>query len=193
VASLTFGFFRCVLELHAIAGSDSSGGGRFEVAMTEKERGRFLIGVRTTTNKYYNMLGRVDAECCDCSRALDRESIREAIRSTVGFEKLNRMVIEVLERWMDKELRQQLEAAIAVSNSDGQMHALKDVSELQHTLGSILHMKGRYNESIELMEASLKLQQTICGKDDLYTCKRAGFFCVGGMQSRAPCDVVVFR
>jgi tetratricopeptide (TPR) repeat protein len=167
--------FRCVLELHAIAGSELSAGGRFEVAMTDKERGRFLTGVRTSTDAYYNMLGRVDAECCDCSRALDRENIREAIRSTVGFLKLNRMVIEVLEGWMEKELRQQLKAAIAVSNSDGQIQNLKNLSEWQHTLGTVLHQQGRYDESIALMETCLKLQQTLCGKDDLlnhlYTCK----------------------
>ena len=136
--------------------------------MTDKERGRFLTGVRTSTHAYYNMLGRVDAECCDCSRALDRESIREAIRSTVGFVQLNRMVIEVLEGWMEKELRRQLEAAIAVSNSDGQTQNLMDLSDWQFVLGTVLHQQGRYDESIALMETCLKLQQTVCGKDDRF-------------------------
>ncbi len=183
-AILTFRLLRCVLELHAIA---ASGRGRFEVAMTEKERHRFLNEVRTSTQIYYNMLGRVDAECSDCSRAVDRESIHQAIRSTVGFAKLNRMVIEVLEGWMDKELRRQLKACEAFSDGygDGHVHA----SEWQHTLGVVLHQQGRYDESIAFQESSLKHQQTVHGDDDLRTCKLQGV----GWSPVAPSDAFTFR
>ena len=49
---------------------------------------------------YYDTLGRVNAETSDCSRALDRESIHEGIRRSVGFAKLSRAVFGVMEEWM---------------------------------------------------------------------------------------------
>ncbi len=134
--------------------------------MTDKERGRFLSEMSSSTQIYYNMLGRVDAERSDCSRASDRTSIHDAIRSTVGFAKLNRMVIEVLEGWMDKELRQQL-AASEASNGDGNANP----TAWKHTLGIVLHQQGRFQEATELMEASLKLVQAAYGDDDPQTCK----------------------
>ncbi len=105
--------------------------------MTDKERGRFLSEIESSTQIYYNMLRRVDAERSDCSRASDRTSIHDAIRNTVGFAKLNRMVIEVLEGWMEKELRRQLDAS-EDSNDDGN----ENLTAWKHTLGIVLHQQG---------------------------------------------------
>jgi hypothetical protein len=159
---MSFGCNRCVLELHAIAGNDGTGGGRFEVAMTAQERNRFLNGVRYSTKMYYNMLGHVNAESSDCSRAVDRESIHEAIRSSVGFAKLNRIVFQVLEGWMEKELRQQLEWS-AASKAENAVH------EWQHVLATVLMQQGRLVESVALLEACLKHLQRVHGEDDLKT------------------------
>ena len=78
---------RCVLELHAIARKKEEGGGRFAVAMTAQENERFLRGIRENYGEYYGMLGRVNAETSDCSRASDRESIHEGIRRSVGLDR----------------------------------------------------------------------------------------------------------
>jgi hypothetical protein len=94
------------------------------------------------------------------------------------------MVIEVLEGWMDKELRRQLEASEA-SKSCG--HA--QVSGWQHTLGIVLHQQGRYHESIALMEAALKHLQTLHGDDDLETCKQEGV----GWPPVVLSDAFIFR
>ena len=64
--------------------------------MTAQENERFLRSIRKYYDQYYEMLGRVNAETSDCSRAEDRESIREGIRRSVGFAKLSRMVFGVM-------------------------------------------------------------------------------------------------
>jgi hypothetical protein len=79
-----------VLELHAIAVKKAEGGGRFEVAMTAPEKRRFLDGISRDDRAYYNMLGRVNVERSECSRAADRESIHAGIRDSVGFGALGR-------------------------------------------------------------------------------------------------------
>jgi len=68
---------RCVLELHAIASKKEKGEGRFALAMTAKENDQFLRSIEKDHGQYYSMLGRVNAEASDCSRAEDRESIHE--------------------------------------------------------------------------------------------------------------------
>jgi hypothetical protein len=88
-----------VLELHAIASKKEEGEGRFAVAMTAQEKERFLKSIKADYGEYYGMLGRVNAETSDCSRASDRESIHEGIRRSVGFAKLSRMVFGVMEGW----------------------------------------------------------------------------------------------
>jgi hypothetical protein len=106
-----------VLELHAIASKKEEGGARFAVAMTAQENERFLKNIKKDFGKYYHMLGRVNAETSDCSRASDRESIHEGIRRSVGFAKLSRMVFGVMEGWMEERLRGQV-AACAVAGDE---------------------------------------------------------------------------
>ena len=99
---------RCVLEPHAIAAKKAEGEGEFAVAMTAKERLRFLQGIKCDHKEYYKMLGTVNAEASDCSRPADRVSIHDGIRGSVGFGPLSRMVFGVLEEWMEGQLRAQM-------------------------------------------------------------------------------------
>ena len=87
-----------MLELHAIAVKKAEGGGRFEVAMTAREKRRFLDGISCDTGAYYNMLGRVNVERSECWRAADRDSIHARIRGSVGFAALGRMMFGATSR-----------------------------------------------------------------------------------------------
>ena len=135
-----------MLELHAIASKMEEGGGQFAVAMTAQENERFLTGIRKDYGQYYDMLGRVNAETSDCSRASDRESIHEGIRRSVGFAKLSRMVLGVMEGLMEERLRRQL-AASAAAGDDYEAMSWKN------SLGSLLGCQGRHEESVVLHEA----------------------------------------
>jgi hypothetical protein len=140
---------RCVLELHAIASKKAEGGGRFAVAMTARENRRFLSGIESNHTQYYSMLGRVNAETSECSRAADRESIHEAIRRSVGFAGLNRMVFGVMEGWMEETLRAQAAASAAAGDDEMAM-------AWNSTLACVLVLQGRNTEAAGMQEASLK-------------------------------------
>ena len=137
-----------MLELHAIASKKEEGGGRFAVAMTSQENRRFLTGIRDDHRQYYSMLGRVNAETSDCSRAADRESIHEGIRRSVGFGKLSRMVFGVMEGWMEERLRGQAAASAAAGDESEAM-------DWKEVLATIFSKQGRSGEAVELYEASL--------------------------------------
>ena len=147
-----------MLELHAIASKKEEGGGRFAVAMTAQENQRFLRGVRVDFKAYYNMLGRVNAETSDCSRAADRESIHEGIRRSVGFEKLSRMVFGVMEGWMEERLRGQAAASAAAGDEEGAMG-------FNVSLANILIDQGRHDEAVVICEAVLKYKLRVLSEN----------------------------
>jgi hypothetical protein len=143
-----------VLELHAIASKKQEGGGRFAVAMTEQENERFLTGIRRDYEKYYSMLGRVNAEASDCSRAADRESIHEGIRRSVGFGKLSRMLFGVMEGWMEEELRRQTAANAAAGDEEEELR-------WNQTLARLLLQQGRNDEAVVIFEACVKISRRV--------------------------------
>jgi len=135
--------------LHSIAIKKKEGGGRFAVAMTAQENQRFLTGIRNDYQQYYSMLGRVNVETSDCSRAADRESIHEGIRRSVGFVKLSRMVFSVMEGWMEEQLRRQAVSSTAVGDE-------KKAMAWNATLAAMFSEQGRHDEAVVMCEAVLK-------------------------------------
>ena len=130
------------------------GGGEFAVAMTAEERLRFLQGIKRDPNEYYKMLGTINAETSDCSRPAERASIHESIRSSVGFVKLSRMVLEVLEEWMEGQLRLQ-----AASCEDAGDEA--EGMEWTRTFASMLLDQGRLNEALSMFERVLEFRRRV--------------------------------
>jgi hypothetical protein len=145
---------RCVLELHAIAARKEEGGGEFAVAMTAKERLRFLRGIKADFNEYYTMLGTVNAETSECSRSDDRASIHDGIRSSVGFGKLSRMVFVVLEEWMEGQLRAQVASCEEASDD-------VEAMEWNQTLALVLMQQGRHADALAMGEQVLEFQRRV--------------------------------
>jgi hypothetical protein len=146
--------FRCVLELHAIASKKQEGGGRFAIAMTAQENQRFLTGIQNDYKQYYNMLGRVNAEASECSRAADRESIHEGIRRSVGFTRLSRMVFGVMEGWMEEQLRWQAAACAAAGDEKAAM-------DWNLTLALMFLEQGRRDDAVVIFEAVLEYRRRV--------------------------------
>jgi tetratricopeptide (TPR) repeat protein len=145
---------RCVLELHAIAVSKAESRGEFAVAMAADERARFLKGIKSDYNEYYMMLGTVNAEASDCSRRDDRISIHDSIRSSVGFVLLSRMVFQVLEAWMEEQLRAQ---AASCDEAEG--------IDWTRALANVLLDQGKLNEALAMFEKVLEYRRRVLPED----------------------------
>ncbi len=137
----------------------AEGGGRFEVAMTAPEKRRFLDGISRDPGAYYNMLGRVNVDRSECSRAADRESIHAGIRDSVGFAALGRMVFGVMEEWMVEELRAEVAARQRDGDEEGEMW-WSDV------MGGVLLNQGRLEEAVEFQERALGISRRVLSEDD---------------------------
>ncbi len=86
---------------------------------------------------YYNMLGSVDVERSDCSRAADLESIHAGIQDCVGFGQLGRVVFGVMEERMVGQVR----ALTAAKGEEG-----NEPQEMRWScvLGDVLGQQGRH-------------------------------------------------
>jgi tetratricopeptide (TPR) repeat protein len=134
---------RCVLELHAIISRIKSGGGRFEVAMTIAEHSRFLEESNSSA-AHVKLLCNTCVERSECSRESDRKNIHAAIEQTVGFDNLNRSIVEVMERWMMQQFEQQAETL-----DEEERHMTKA------QMARLLSDQGMYEEAMALEEQIL--------------------------------------
>ena len=112
--------------------------------MTMQERKHFLDGIKRA-REYLKMLGTVNAERSECSRPADRESIHTAIRGSIGFAKLNRMLFGVMEEWMEGQLLAELAASRARGNEEEAMGWLQ-------TLGIVYGEQGRHKDAMVMEE-----------------------------------------
>jgi len=127
--------------------------------MTAPEKRRFLDGIGRDLGAYYNMLGRVNVERSECSRAADRESIHAGIRDSVGFGALGRMVFGVMEEWMVEELRAEVAARQRDGDEEGEMR-------WSGVMGSVLGDQGRSEEAVECEERALEISRRVLSEDD---------------------------
>jgi len=113
--------------------------------MTVAERTRFLDQAQYGKIDFHTtMMCSVSAERSDCSRESDRQSIHAAIQETVGFDHLNRAIVEVMEKWMLQQFDQHLE-----TQDEEQVHLAKS------QMAVMLCDQGRYDEAIVLEEQIL--------------------------------------
>ncbi len=111
-----------MLELHAIATKKTEESGEFAVAMTEREKLRFLSDLYLSAKEIsvYTIWFDINAEMSDCSRSEDRKSIHDGIRDGCGFVRLNRDVVGVMDEWILGQLR--LFAAHSLEANDEQAY-----------------------------------------------------------------------
>lgn len=113
--------------------------------MTAQENHRFLQEMKHNEfiHSYFNMLGNVDAATSQCSRSEDLARIHESIKMTIGFEKLNRMIFEMIERWMQEQVCAQVASELAQFNESEAMR-------WNCVLMIILLQQGRFEEAVVL-------------------------------------------
>ena len=122
--------------------------------MTAQENQRFMTGIRRDYKQYYSMLGLVNAEASECSRAADRESIHEGIRRSVGFARLSRMVFGVMEGWMEGELREQAAAELEAGREEEAM-------DWNAVLAALIGRQGRHNDALLLQEKVVEFRRRV--------------------------------
>jgi tetratricopeptide (TPR) repeat protein len=116
------------------------------MAMTIAEHSRFLEESNSSTanTAHVKLLCNTCVERSECSRESDRKNIHTAIQQTVGFDNLNRSIVEVMEKWMMQQFEQQAETL-----DEEECHS----SKVQ--MARLLSDQGMYEEALVLEEQIL--------------------------------------
>jgi tetratricopeptide (TPR) repeat protein len=144
--------FRCILELHAISSKISDSGGRFEITMPAHSRESFLRATSADVSKYFSLLSSVSAEQSTCSRDVDKESIHNAIRDSIGFDSLNRSIYSVMTNWVIAQI-QAFSCGMKDANEMAMVQRMK-------ALGIILCETGRYEQALFVFQEASKTWST---------------------------------
>ncbi|CAK4088742.1 unnamed protein product [Aphanomyces euteiches] len=129
----------CVFEVYASVVENA----RFEIAMGRSQKASFLQDIQDD-GAFYKMLSTIQSEKSETTIPSDRDNIFQLIRDEVGFVKLDRMVFEVLEKWMLRTVDQQIEQAADVLSRAGWLMVK----------GSLLRKKGQYVEAVDVYQTA---------------------------------------
>ena len=85
----------CLWEIYSAVTT----GSKFEVAMTPNQYTGFMKEITRNSGEFYQMLGDVNMEMSKAYRSNDKERIFDAVKFSVGFATVNRMVVGKMREW----------------------------------------------------------------------------------------------
>jgi tetratricopeptide (TPR) repeat protein len=124
--------------------------------MPPSERQRFLKDIVLDGTLFYKTLSTIDTSKSQCFKSSDRKAIFDAIRRSIGFTKMDSVVLRALEGWLVQQLRQQIVATVDSSVEQAQF---------QSALGLLFSEMGRHKEAMGMMEACLEARKRVLGDD----------------------------
>ncbi|KAJ3030004.1 Kinesin light chain 3 [Rhizophlyctis rosea] len=143
----------CVYELYAC----SVTGSNFNIALPPTEMETFKESI-LTENYAYSVFAYVKSENSAATELDDLSAIHTAIRDTIGFASLDRMVFTLLSTWMVGILRAQVEATeIGVNDEE---HAL-----WVHRLAGLYEDQGLHKEAERVLEDRFERSKQNLGED----------------------------
>jgi len=141
----------CLFELYCTVHT----GSKFEVAMSASEHTQFISDVCMDVGVVNKMIGDVDVRSSDAWNPDDKASIFEVVQRTVGFNEINKLVLERMRQWSIDTL------LVALQN--------ESVDEkrwcLQCRLGTLYMKQGRYDLARPQLLESLDRRKLALGEN----------------------------
>lgn len=146
----------CIWELY----STVSAGKTFEVAMSAENEQRFIDKFNSDPSDIIsNQLLTVDCKRSRCLYLDDQYVIHEAIQSSIGFNKLNKTIIETLENWVIKKCESYFDELQCSLEPD---HFR--VAKFQYNLGRVHGSFKRFEIAEVLMKTSIDQLKLLKGE-----------------------------
>jgi tetratricopeptide (TPR) repeat protein len=118
--------------------------------MPAHSRESFLRATSADESKYFSLLSSVSAEQSTCSRDVDKNSIHDAIRDSIGFDSLNRSIYSVMTNWIIAQIQ-----SFSRGMNDANGMAMVKVQRMK-ALGIILCETGRYEQALSAFQEALQ-------------------------------------
>ncbi|CAK4902169.1 unnamed protein product [Aphanomyces euteiches] len=149
----------CVFEVYASVVENA----RFEIAMGRSQKASLIQDIQSN-GAFREMLSKVKSERSETTVPSDRDNIFELIRDEVGFIELDRMVFDVVEKWMLRSVEHEIDAA--------------PTTEIQAdwimVKGNLLNDKSEYAQAAEAFQTAHEIFRREFGDDCSDTWKALG-------------------
>lgn len=152
----------CLFELYCTIATES----KFEIAMTVKEKRRFIETVQEDVGSVKDMIGSIDVLRSDAWNIDDKRKIFHVVEHSVGFNKVNEMVLKAMRHWVVGVL----EAEVEKEKEAEEAKKLK----LSHTLGALYRIEGKYEQAVSTLQPVLDARRKLLGPEDEETLHTLG-------------------
>ncbi|KAI8810434.1 hypothetical protein BJ742DRAFT_754643, partial [Cladochytrium replicatum] len=139
----------CIYEVYSCIITQSE----FHVALTRKERGKFLVQLQNDANSIYEMFRNIRSEFRTARGEQDKIKIHEAVRATVGFNALDNLLFGTFNKWTETVVQSQISAS---GNS-------KETLKWKNTLADLYGKQGKYKDAEPLRHDCVDGSQTSLG------------------------------
>lgn len=141
----------CLFEVYATVVTKS----KFQIALSRKEKERFLHSIVEDVNAVNKMVAVISLEDSQAFKLVDSNAIKEAIRLSCGFAKVNECVFMELRKWVLQTVRE------AVDQRSGDALA---VLVLKTALGDVLRQQGSLDEALSVYLEVFKRRVEVNGR-----------------------------
>ncbi|CAK4664779.1 hypothetical protein LEN26_015199 [Aphanomyces euteiches] len=140
----------CVFDVYASVVENA----RFEIAMGRSQKASLIQDIQVL-GAFHEMLSTVKSEKSKTTVPSDRDNIFQLIRDEVGFVELDRMVFDVMEKWMFRSIDHEIDAA--------------PTTEIQAdwimVKGNLLQDKGEYAQAKDAFQTAHEISRQDFGDD----------------------------
>ncbi|KAH9144477.1 hypothetical protein AeRB84_011579 [Aphanomyces euteiches] len=140
----------CVFEVYASVVENA----RFEIAMGRSQKASLIQDIQVR-GAFHEMLSTIKSDKSETTVPSDRDGIFRLIRDEVGFVELDRMVFDVMEKWMFRSIDHEIDAA--------------PTTEIQAdwimVKGNLLQDKGEYAQAKDAFQTAYEIYRRDFGED----------------------------
>lgn len=123
----------CLWEVYCASATRS----KFEIAMSETETIVYREQIVNDTNGFVRMLSNIDVRNSDAFNPRDKEQIFQVINKTVGFQKLNSLVLTTVRKWALFDLNAYSKSILAPDNFHSDLSRIEKLADVYGALSSI--------------------------------------------------------
>ena len=139
-------------------------GARLDVVMSDEQRRRFRRALMNEDGgdgleSITRAVTSIDVERAETRKAKDRDMIMDAVRGSVGFYELNKLLMARMRAWVVEAARAEIAALPAAERGQEEEGALM----LMHQVGFLLYNQGKYDEAEPLWREALAGKRATLG------------------------------
>ncbi|KAI8834626.1 hypothetical protein BJ741DRAFT_241212 [Chytriomyces cf. hyalinus JEL632] len=153
----------CIFEIYSTVKTGSV----FDVAMPSSDQGGLISALRDNPRMFYDLLAKFESRNAEATNPVDKSRIFQVIADTVGFNTLDKMVLDVFRDWAESLMSSIVNYQIENKSDPGRTP--ERTLLLQWSLASLYRLNGKLPLAFELHQSVYQERLKILGPDHFET------------------------